>query len=305
MTIEPKNIQLPPNVFIILGLMCKIFFITCCATIETIPVFIGFEDINEALINATINIEKENIILLLDKGADINTKTAYGYTPLHIAAFQGNREIVELFLARGSDKNARSNNGETPFSLALSNGYYETANLLIGYSIKDTLKKSVLLQSQQRYVKVPKQFNWSKLLQSIPSFDNYTIKLGIGNPYGLVGINAEAGYHQFSGSFGFSSVENITTWAIGGRAYLSMENTTFRPRLGFFYGVIDIYSDSSGDYDYTERRAVIGYSFTVGFEYRKEHWCFDIDLVFPYKLKKFKDYASYPLLPSFGVGISL
>ena len=41
--------------------------------------------------------------LLADKRVDPNTKRNNGQSPLHTAAWHGNREIVEMFLAAGAD----------------------------------------------------------------------------------------------------------------------------------------------------------------------------------------------------------
>jgi cytohesin len=56
--------------------------------------------------------------LLLERGADIHAKTESGFTPLHTGADEGRKEIVVLLLARGADVNARNKDGETPLQLA-------------------------------------------------------------------------------------------------------------------------------------------------------------------------------------------
>lgn len=293
-----------PKITIFVGFIPFIFCFSGCSQLLIIPINIGLVDINEALINATLNEKMNDIQFLLESGANINTKTENGYTPLHIAVYKNNIELVELLLSNGANTNLVSNSGETPLSIALGKGSYMIANLLVSYTSNVTSDYEVLINSQEMNAITIKQNSWSKLFQFPPLPDEITLKLGIGNPYGLFGINAEVGHGRFAGSFGFSSLENITTWAIGGRAYISKENTSVRPRLGIFYGVLDIYSPTNEDYEYSRRMAVIGYSFTVGVEYRSGIWSFDADLVFPYKLREFNDYNSYSLLPSFGVGIN-
>ncbi len=45
--------------------------------------------------------------LLLDSGADVNTKHTLGWTPLHTAVINGNLRGVKLLLERGADVNTR------------------------------------------------------------------------------------------------------------------------------------------------------------------------------------------------------
>ncbi len=56
--------------------------------------------------------------LALPRRATVNAKTDNGVTPLHDAAGNGQKDLVELLLTKGADINAKAKNGGTPLYLA-------------------------------------------------------------------------------------------------------------------------------------------------------------------------------------------
>jgi uncharacterized protein len=78
--------------------------------------------------------EIERVERTLDQ-TTINTYSADGWTPLHLAAFFGHSKIAELLLAQQADVAARSRNanGNTPLHAALAGNHKLVAGLLIGH----------------------------------------------------------------------------------------------------------------------------------------------------------------------------
>ena len=64
-------------------------------------------------------------------GTDVNTKDAFGTTPLLLAIFNGHKEIAELLIANGADVNAKADEfSYTPLDSAIANDRAEIADLL-------------------------------------------------------------------------------------------------------------------------------------------------------------------------------
>jgi ankyrin repeat protein len=73
---------------------------------------------------------KEVVELLIAQGADVNAKSFLGYTPLHQAAVFGQKKVVELLITKGADVNAKANDGKTPLNWAIGSDETEIADLL-------------------------------------------------------------------------------------------------------------------------------------------------------------------------------
>ena len=72
--------------------------------------------------------------LVASDPSTVNTYSADGWTPLHLAAFFGHTKIAELLLAHDANVTARSRNtnGNTPLHAALAGNHKMVAGLLIG-----------------------------------------------------------------------------------------------------------------------------------------------------------------------------
>jgi ankyrin repeat protein len=71
-------------------------------------------NLNAELSNAVVASDRERVVRLLDKGADINQLNQQGLAPLHTAARSRDSDMIEVLLARGADVNARDAQGWTP-----------------------------------------------------------------------------------------------------------------------------------------------------------------------------------------------
>jgi ankyrin repeat protein len=71
----------------------------------------------------------------LAAGTDVNAKNKYGFTPLHDAAMNNRKEVVELLIDKGADVNAKMEDGDTPLDWAIEINRTETADLLRKHNI--------------------------------------------------------------------------------------------------------------------------------------------------------------------------
>ena len=76
---------------------------------------------------AAMNGHKDMVELLLANNAGINATNFVGWTPLHYAAAGGQKEVVELLLTSNANVNAQNNGGETPLHWAARNGCQQRA----------------------------------------------------------------------------------------------------------------------------------------------------------------------------------
>ena len=71
------------------------------------------------------------LALLLEHGADVDSRDGNGSTPLHWAAYRGTLGIGQSLLDHGADVNSRANDDLTPLSDAARQGRVEFARMLL------------------------------------------------------------------------------------------------------------------------------------------------------------------------------
>jgi len=101
-----------------------------------------------ALFKALFNYEQncgfpEIVSALIEAGADIEHKVAYGTRPLMIAAGYGEARVVEVLLAAGADTAAMNEGGRSARTIAETKDYVEVVNQLHMHDLShSTGKKS-------------------------------------------------------------------------------------------------------------------------------------------------------------------
>jgi len=68
--------------------------------------------------------------LLLERGADVHARAAFGTPAVHIGAYFGNVEMIVALAAAGGDVNVAWNSGSTPVFIAALHGHVETVRVL-------------------------------------------------------------------------------------------------------------------------------------------------------------------------------
>jgi ankyrin repeat protein len=68
--------------------------------------------------------------LLLEKGAERDSKDNNGRTPLSRAAMMGHEAVVRLLLEKGAEPDSKDSDGQTPLSWATSRRHEAVVRLL-------------------------------------------------------------------------------------------------------------------------------------------------------------------------------
>ena len=95
--------------------------------------------------------DKYEILEIETKASDVNAKDKFGVTALIDASLEGQKEIVELLIVEGADLDAQDNKGDTALMNAALKGHSEIVELLIANGadvrIKDNSGNTALIDS--------------------------------------------------------------------------------------------------------------------------------------------------------------
>jgi len=90
----------------------------------------GFTALHSAVATDAAPRDLEIVRMLLDAGADPNARSASGGTPLHTAAFTGDRASLDLLLGHGADAAVRNAQGKTATEIANERGHQDLVRAL-------------------------------------------------------------------------------------------------------------------------------------------------------------------------------
>jgi len=62
----------------------------------------------------------ETVKLLWERGVDVNKSGTFGWTPLHGAAYQGLKEVIEFLVSKGANIDQKDEFGQTPLSISMA-----------------------------------------------------------------------------------------------------------------------------------------------------------------------------------------
>jgi ankyrin repeat protein len=72
----------------------------------------------------------------------VNAKNEHGQTPLHSAAYTGDKKIVELLIAEGADLDVKDKDGWAPLNNAVKKGHEKIVELLLDKGANVNILKS-------------------------------------------------------------------------------------------------------------------------------------------------------------------
>ena len=89
------------------------------------------------LLTQAVKDKETQIIELLLKKVDLNSKDNRGWSPLHWAALYGHTDIARFFIDKGAEVNAKDKNGCTPLHWAAKKGHADIVRILLNAGADD------------------------------------------------------------------------------------------------------------------------------------------------------------------------
>jgi ankyrin repeat protein len=103
---------------------------------------LGLKLVPAHMLKAAEYSDPSRVLLFLQAGMDVNARDEREWTPLMVAAFNGNEAVAKLLILHGADRNARDRAGYTPLHWAALNGFQEVVRILIDKGVECNAQSS-------------------------------------------------------------------------------------------------------------------------------------------------------------------
>ncbi len=114
---------------------------------------------------AAANGHKDVVELLLASKAEANAKDNAGVTPLYLAACEGHKDVAELLVASKADVNANDNDSSTPLHCAAIMGRKDVVELLLANKAEVNAKTSCTGETPLQYAAIARHKDVAELLR--------------------------------------------------------------------------------------------------------------------------------------------
>jgi ankyrin repeat protein len=110
--------------------------------------------LNEALLDAIFMKQNDEIVRLLDAGAQVNARGKYGNTPLYHAVSDNNPQALRILVERGANVHEKNDAGQSILSEAAHSGLFDICQTLLnhGADVNEVCNKgrSPLIEASRR-----------------------------------------------------------------------------------------------------------------------------------------------------------
>jgi len=85
----------------------------------------------------------EKVTQLIEEGANVNIRNDSGVTPLHLAAYRGDKDIAEILILKGADIDSQTDAGDTPLMWAVKREKSNLVELIVQKGATVDLKDGI------------------------------------------------------------------------------------------------------------------------------------------------------------------
>jgi len=103
----------------------------------------NIEELNRKLFFSCYKNSPEQVLMLIESGADVNYKNWYNQNPIHVAAFNGYYEVVKILIDHGAELYNKDDHNKCPLDYAIDTGFEKIINIIKNGMLKDANKQQL------------------------------------------------------------------------------------------------------------------------------------------------------------------